>query len=776
MTAIKKVGVVGAGVMGASIAAHVANAGVPVVLLDIVPDGAANRNVVAEGAVQKMLKTKPAPFMHKKNARLIETGNLEDDLAKLSDCDWICEAIIENPKIKQDLYGRLDGVRKDGSIVSSNTSTIPLNVLLEGASDKLRADFAITHFFNPPRYMKLLEVVAGPETRADAMTALESFGDIALGKEVVTCKDTPGFIGNRIGIYWSSVATVLAYDMDMTVEEADAIIGKPTGIPKTGIFGLADLTGIDLGPHVMKSMLDLLPETDALPQFVTEGHPLTQLMQKMIETGYTGRKGKGGFYTRDKATKKKLARDLKTGEFRPTVKANLKSVRAAKKGLRALVTHEDKGGKYAWAVLSRVLSYAAELVPEIADDPRAVDLAMKTGYAWKWGPFEMIDMLGSDWFAEALKAEGMPVPALLEKAAGRAFYKEEGENVFTLDANGEYQQVVVGDDAWTLADKKRGREPIKRNGSASLWDVGDGVACLEFHSKMNSLDEGTIEMIRAAVRLNKQGYKALIIGNDADNFSVGANIGLGLFAANAAMWPMIENSVEEGQRAMQSLKNAPFPVVAAVAGMALGGGCEVCLHSDAIQAHAESYMGLVEVGVGLLPGWGGCKEMVVRHMTNKKRPQGPMPALSTVFQAISTAQVATSAAEAKEMLILRKGDEISMNRKRLLADAKARALAMVDGYEKPEPVELNMPGPAARTAFKMAVEGFVAQGKASPYDAVVADQVGYVVSGGNTDMTETVTEKKLLELEREGFVTLIQNNKTLDRIEHMLTRGKPLRN
>lgn len=776
MTAIKKVGVVGAGVMGASIAAHVANAGVPVVLLDIVPDGAANRNVVAEGAVQKMLKTKPAPFMHKKNARLIETGNLEDDLAKLSDCDWICEAIIENPKIKQGLYGRLDGVRKDGSIVSSNTSTIPLNVLLEGASDKLRADFAITHFFNPPRYMKLLEVVAGPETRAEAMTALESFGDIALGKEVVTCKDTPGFIGNRIGIYWSSVATVLAYDMDMTVEEADAIIGKPTGIPKTGIFGLADLTGIDLGPHVMKSMLDLLPETDALPQFVTEGHPLTQLMQKMIETGYTGRKGKGGFYTRDKATKKKLARDLKTGEFRPTVKANLKSVRAAKKGLRALVTHDDKGGKYAWAVLSRVLSYAAELVPEIADDPRAVDLAMKTGYAWKWGPFEMIDMLGSDWFADALKADGMPVPALLEKAAGRPFYKEEGEHVFTLDANGEYQQVVVGDDAWTLADKKRGQEPIKRNGSASLWDVGDGVACLEFHSKMNSLDEGTIEMIRAAVRLNKQGYKALIVGNDADNFSVGANIGLGLFAANAAMWPMIENSVEEGQRAMQSLKNAPFPVVAAVAGMALGGGCEVCLHSDAIQAHSESYMGLVEVGVGLLPGWGGCKEMVVRHMTNKKRPQGPMPALSTVFQAISTAQVATSAAEAREMLILRKDDKVTMNRKRLLADAKARALAMVDGYEKPEPVELNLPGPSARTAFKMAVEGFVAQGKASPYDAVVADQVGYVVSGGNTDMTEAVTEKKLLELEREGFVTLIQNNKTLDRIEHMLTRGKPLRN
>jgi 3-hydroxyacyl-CoA dehydrogenase len=778
MTEINKVAVIGAGVMGAGIAAHVANAGIPVVLLDIVPEGANDRSVVAKTAVAKMLKTNPAPFMHKKNARLIETGNLEDDLASLSDCDWICEAIIENPQIKRDLYAKLNDVRKPGSVVTSNTSTIPLNVLTEGLGDDFARDFAITHFFNPPRYMRLLEVVKGPHTGDAAYEALKAFGDVRLGKEVVECKDTPGFIGNRIGIFWSTVATRSAYDLGLTVEEADSIVGRPTGVPKTGIFGLGDLTGIDLGPHVIASMIDLVPSDDPLRDFVDPDHPLTKLTQKMISEGYTGRKGKGGFYRRNKSSGKtvKEAIDLKTGEYRPEQRSTLKSARAAKKGLRALVEYDDKGGEYAWTVLSHVMSYSASLVPEIADDVRSVDLAMQTGYAWKWGPFEMIDMLGADYLADRLAKEGRPVPALLEKARGRTFYKEEGDTAYQLMPNGDYAAIEVSDDAWTLADKKRGKEPVKRNASASLWDVGDGVLCLEFHSKMNSLDENSIAMIKQAAKADKLGFKAVIIGSDADNFSVGANVGVALFGANAAMWPLIENGVAEGQKAMQELKNSPFPVVAAPAGMALGGGCEVCLHSNAIQAHAESYMGLVEVGVGLLPGWGGCKELTIRNVTNKRRPGGPMPALSNAFQAISTAKVATSAAEAKEMQILRHDDGISMNRRRVLADAKKRALAMAEGYEVPEPIVVNLPGPTAQAAFRMAVEGFAQQGMATPYDVEIAEQVGRVLSGGDTDMTEEVTEKKLLELEREGFMTLIRNEKTLMRIEHMLTKGRPLRN
>ncbi|WP_428245982.1 3-hydroxyacyl-CoA dehydrogenase/enoyl-CoA hydratase family protein [Ferrovibrio sp.] len=772
MTEIKKVAVIGSGVMGSGIAAHVANAGIPVLLLDIVPKGANNRNALAEGAIQKMLKTKPAPFMHPRVAKLVTPGNIEDDLAKLADVDWICEAIIENVELKRDLYAKLEQNRKKGSIVTSNTSTIPLDLLTQGLPDSFAADFAVTHFFNPPRYMRLFELVKGPKTRADAIAALRKFGDEKLGKEVVDCKDRPGFIANRIGIYWSTVATALAYDMDLTVEEADSIIGKPTGIPKTGIFGLADLTGIDLGPYVVGSMLKTLPASDPLPQFYKADHPLNALMQKMIKDGYTGRKGKGGFYR----NKGKEALDLKTGEYRPKLRANLDSVKAARKGLRALVEFDDKGGKYAWGVLSRVLSYAADLVPEIVDDIAAVDVAMKTGYAWKYGPYEQIDQLGTAWFAEKLKAAGMPVPKMVQVANGRPFYKEENGKAYRLTPSGEYAEIVVAEGAWMLADIKRGKQPILSNKGASLWDVGDGVACLELHTKMNAVDADIIAMVKEAAKIDKKGFKALIIGGDYDNFSVGANVGIALFQANIAMWPAIEQGIAEGQDAYMKLKYAPFPVVAAVAGMALGGGCELALHSDAIQAHAESYMGLVEVGVGVIPGWGGCKELITRAITNKRRPGGPMPALAQVFEAISTAKVATSAMEARDMLILRDGDGITMNRRRLLADAKAKALKLVENYAAPKPVEINLPGPSAKAAMSLAVEGFAQQGKATKHDVVVSSALANVVSGGNTDITEVVTEKKLLELERENFMSLIKTNATLDRIEHMLTKGRPLRN
>ncbi len=779
MSEINKVAVLGAGVMGSGIAAQVANAGVPVVLLDIVPDGANDRNVIAKGAVAKMLKTSPAPLMNKRNAKLITPGNLEDDLELLSDCDWICEAVLEKPEVKHDVYKKVDAHRKKGAIVTSNTSTIPLAKLLEDQSNAFAENFAVTHFFNPPRYMRLLEVVAGPKTQPAVIDTLRSFGDMRLGKEVIDCNDTPGFIANRIGIFWSMVATQKAYDLELTVEEADAIVGRPMGIPKTGIFGLMDLTGIDLKDHVLGSMESLLPKSDAFhAEFNTE-HPLNALTDKMVDDGYTGRKGKGGFYRMIKngAARRKEAIDLKTGEYRDTVKARLGSVEAGRKGLRALVEFDDRGGEYAWAVLSNVLKYAADLIPEIADDVVAVDDAMKAGYAWKYGPFEQIDQLGTAYFAERLEKEGLAVPEIVKIAAGRPLYREEDSRKQFLGLDGDYHDIVLPEGVYMLADVKRGKERIDGNGSASLWDLGDGVACLEFHTKMNSIDAGVIDVVKKAAKLDKKGFKALVVNNDGDNFSVGANIGLGLFAANTAMWPILEQSIKEGQDAYMALKYAPFPVVAAPAGMALGGGCEICLHSDAIQAHAELYMGLVEVGVGLIPGWGGSKEMILRHVANKRRPGGPMPPVAEAFQTIGLAKVSKSASEARDLLFLREGDGITMNRRRVLADAKAKALELAANYTPPEKdIEVSLPGPTARVALQMAVGDLAKSGKATPHDVTVSDELAGILSGGDTDITETVTEKQLLKLEQQAMARLFRNPRTLDRIEHMLETGKPLRN
>jgi 3-hydroxyacyl-CoA dehydrogenase len=769
-----KVGVLGAGVMGAAIAAHCANAGIDVVLLDIVPANATDRNVLAKGAIERLVRTRPAPLMHRDFARRITPGNLEDDLKLLADCDWICEAVLERLDVKHKVYASVDKVRKKGSIVTSNTSTIPLNKLVDGLPADFAADFAITHFFNPPRYMRLYELVGGAKTKPEVLAKLREFGDVWLGKEVVPCKDTPGFIANRIGIYWSYIAMKEALDLGLTVEEADSIVGRPMGIPKTGIFGLADLTGIDLAPHVNASMLALLPKTDAFVLAYDAEGKLPKLIQTMIGEGLTGRKGKGGFYRRDKQLGD-LSLNLDTGQYRPKQTAELDSARAGRKNLRKLVEHPDKGGLYAWRVASQVLSYAASLVPEIADDILLVDTAMKTGYAWKFGPFEQIDQLGTGWFADKLKTEGKPVPPILEKAAGRPLYRDHGNARQRMMSSGEYADIPVDKDAWTLADLKRGKQPIFRTGSASIWDIGDGVACLEFHAKMNAIDEGIISALREARSIDKKGFKALVIGNDDDNFSVGANVGVALFAANAAMWPVIEQQVEGLQAALIALKYAPFPVVGAGAGMALGGGCEVLLHCDAVQAHAESYMGLVEVGVGLIPAGGGTKELVTRAAA-LPFPKGPMPPVAKAFESISTAKVGTSAAESRDLLYLRSWDGITMNRRRVLADAKARALELVADYTPPPPPTVKLPGATGRAALDMAVKGFQLQGKATTHDGIVSEALAEVVTGGDVDWNEEVTEKALLALERRAFMNLIRKPATLDRIEHMLTTGKPLRN
>ncbi|PIR37451.1 MAG: 3-hydroxyacyl-CoA dehydrogenase [Alphaproteobacteria bacterium CG11_big_fil_rev_8_21_14_0_20_39_49] len=796
---INKVAVIGSGVMGASIAAHVANSGTEVVLLDIVPKDAKDRSQLAKGAIERLLKTDPAPLTHKRKAKLIIPGNLEDDLSLLSDVDWIIEVVLEDLEIKRDLYKIISEFKKTEAVVSSNTSTIPLHLLIEEMPIEFNKHFMVTHFFNPPRYMRLLELVVGEHTSADIAKVVREFCDVKLGKGVVDCKDTPGFIANRIGCYWMTVGVLDAMDIGITVEEADLVMGRPVGIPKTGIFGLLDLIGIDLMPLIAKEFSKTLPETDEFIKIYKE----PELVKRMISEGYTGRKGNGGFYRLNTETGEKIKEviDLKTGEYSPATRPKLQSVEAAKGGLRKLIEHDDIDGKYGKAVLLKTLSYAASLVPEISDDIVAVDEAMKLGYNWKYGPFELIDKLGCDkvsgtkWLAEKLKSEGMSIPQLLEKAGDNPMYKLEGGKRFYITGSGDYTEIKVSPDAWMLADKKVGNKPILKNPSASLWDIGDGIACLEYTSKMNSVDPMILEMIEKSIEIVQKQYKGLVIANDSDNFCVGANIGVLLFAANVAAWKDIREIIKRGQDAYMALKFAPFPVVTAVSGMALGGGCEILMHSDAVQAHVETYTGLVEVGVGIVPGWGGCKEMLIRNIDKRLDEQtvtaklgrmfsalspiktiNTMPAIIRAFENIGLAKVAKSAEEAKDMLILLDKDSITMNRKRLLSDAKDKCLELVDGYNPPQMRSISLPGKTARAALNMAIDGYVKNGKATKYDEVVSKALATVLSGGNTDITKELTEQDLLNLELDVFMELVKNEGTLDRIEHMLETGKPLRN
>lgn len=799
MTKINKVAVIGSGVMGSGIAAQIANAGVPVVLLDIKVEG---KDLAAE-AVAKMLKTEPAPFMRKRNAKLITTGTIDDDLDLIADCDWIVEVVIENLEIKHATYEKLEKARKKGSIISSNTSTIPLEKLAEGQPDSFKQDFMITHFFNPPRYMRLLELVVAKETRQDAVETIREFCDVRLGKGVVDCHDRPGFIANRLGVFWLTVGVNEAIKQGVSVEIADAVMSKPCGIPKTGVFGLIDLVGIDLMPKLSSSLLDNLPKDDAYRD-VFEDH---KFVHDMIDAGYTGRKGKGGFYRLNpdapKGAKEKQALAIDAKSFSDTQyakadKPKLGSVSAGKKGLKAVVTSDDAGGKYAWEVLKHTLFYAAELVGEIADTVHEIDDAMKLGYNWKQGPFAMIDALGPKWFADKLLDDDIGVPDILDQLIqndGATFYRIENGRQQYFGTDGQYHDVPRPDGVLLLSDIKLTAQPVLKNGSAKVWNIGDGVLCFEHTSKMNTFDEDIFNLLEETNKFIKKSdeYKALVVYNEASHFSAGANLGLAMFMINIAMWPQVEGFVARGQQVFMDLKFAEFPVVSAPSGMALGGGCEILLASDAVQAHAETYTGLVEVGVGLIPGWGGCKEMILRFQESEKAQHAktvaqfgkdavwfspdttPVGAVRKAFETIGMATVAKSAQEAVDIGYFRRSDGITMNRDRLLFDAKQKALSMVDGYEAPEKVDnIRLGGEGAKLALDLAVSDLRKSGKATPYDVVVSDHLATVLSG--KDYTETMSEDDLLKLELAEFMKLLRNDGTLDRIEHMLNTGKPLRN
>ena len=771
---IKKVAVIGAGVMGANIAAHISNAGIPVYLLDIVPSvdngDVKNRNVIAETAVQKLLKATPAPFMHKKNARLITCGNIEDHLQLLSDVDWVIEAIIEDLDIKKALYQKLEKICIAQTIISSNTSTLPLTQLLEGFSTEFRSRFLITHFFNPPRYMRLLELVSGKETQTKLIDAVRDFAEIKLGKGCVDCKDTTGFIANRIGIYWVQCALLEAFKQGLTVEEVDAVMSAPFGIPKTGVFALLDLVGLDLIPHILESMKQL-PEGDAFYAI----NQLPALFTQMINDGYIGRKGKGGFYRLNKENGQRVKEsiDLNTGEYSKSEKPSLDCLKIAhKQGLQAFLSIDDKYSHYAWTVMSKTLLYAASLIPQIADDIHSVDEAMRLGYNWQYGPFELVDQMGEDWFVNKLKDEEKDIPELLLSSS---FYKTDAGRLKFRTLGGDYQAVPRAKGVLLLADSKVQKTAVLENKSASLWDIGDGVACFEFHSKMNTFDMDILSLLRQSLKKVEQDFIALVIHNEAENFSAGANLGLLMTAIDQADWESVDNLIKQGQQTFMAVKYAPFPVVAAPSGLALGGGCEILLHCDAIQAHAELYTGLVEVGVGLVPGWGGCQEYL-RRCLQLKLFGGPIPPTVKAFETIAMAKVSKSAIEAKELLYLSASDDITMNKSRLLADAKNKALLLSSDYIKPEKTEYKLAGKTAKTLLSMSTKAFRMLGKITAYDVQVADRLATVLSGGDCDITEPLSEQNVLDLERQVFVDIVKQQGTLARLDHMLKTGKPLRN
>jgi 3-hydroxyacyl-CoA dehydrogenase len=774
---IKKVAVIGSGVMGSQVAAHITNAGIPVVLLDIVLKDKEDRNFLVNSAMEKLQKTDPSPFMHPKNAELITVGNLEDDLDKLADVDWIIEAVLENPQVKSDLYKKVDAVRKKGSVVSSNTSTIPLALLTKDQSEDFAHDFLITHFFNPPRYMRLLELVVGDKTDPNTARIIGDFCDRQLGKGIVPCKDAPGFIANRLGMFFLQCAVNTAFELGLTVEEADAVFSKPTGMPKTGVFGLIDLIGLDLMPLIAKSFLATLAADDPY-RAANIAHPI---VDKMIADGYTGRKGKGGFYRLKKTESGKVmeAIDLKTGEYRPSQKVKPESIEEAGNSLRALCEAPDNIGKFTWTVLSQTLTYAASIVNQIAGDIAAVDAGMRLGFNWRYGPFELIDKVGAGWLADRLKAEGKVVPDLLQKAAGRSFYRVENGKLEFLALNGEYEQIVRPEGVLLLEDIKRASEPLIENGSASLWDVGDGVLCFEFHTKMNAIDEDIFALLKKTISTIHNGggkYKGLVIHNEAEAFSAGANLGQALFAMNISLYTVLGDLIQRGHEAYHDLRFAHFPTVAATAGLVLGGGCEITLHCSATQALAETYIGLVEISVGLIPCWGGCTQMLGRAFANKKRFGGPIPPVLQVFDTIGFAKQSKSAFEARDLMYLRETDGITMNRDRLLFDAKQRVLQLAKNYKPPEALKLNLPGPTGRAALGLVLEGLRLLGKAKPHDVTVAKALAAILCGGEHDLTSPVTEAQLLELEHREFMKLQHMPQTAERIAHMLKTGKPLRN
>ena len=805
---IEKVAVLGAGTMGARIAAHLANAGVPCYLLDIVPseltaDEKAKgltlsdprvRNRIVLAGLEAAKKARPAALFTTARARLITPGNLEDNLTWLGEVDWIIEAVAENLEIKRRLFERVEQHRKPGTLVTTNTSGLPIHLVAEGRSDDFQQHWAGTHFFNPPRYMKLVELIPGPKTRPEVLATLSDFCDRQLGKGVVVAKDTPNFIANRIGTFSMLNVLRLMREMDLTIEEIDACTGPAVGWPKSATFRTADIVGLDVLVHVVRNIYENAPNDES-----REIYRVPPLVEDMLKRGWLGEKTGGGFYQRVKKEGEReiLTLDWKTMEYRPRLKARFASIEMGKtiddtrERLRALLAAGDKASKFLAASISGMCLYAARRIPEIADTIVDVDRAMRWGFAWELGPFELWDAIGVETLAKRLEQEGNALPLLvtgLLSSGKKSFYQSErGESSFFDLAARSYKPLADPPGVIYLKSLKDRSKEVERNSGASLIDLGDGVLCCEFHSKMNAIGGDLVAMLHAGVKRLRTDFDAMVVANQATNFSVGANLMLLLVAAQEQEWDEIHLAVRQFLNVNLALKYAPRPVVVAPQGMALGGGCEIILHGAQVHAAAESYIGLVETGVGLIPGGGGTKEMLIR--AGERAAGGEdldlFHALKPAFETIAMAKVATSAEEARGLGFLRRADRVSMNRDRLVADAKASALSLVRAGWRPaaaSPAE-----GAATTQVRVLGEQFLAGAKLaihmmlrgefiSEYDAHVGRKLAHILAGGALSAPQMVSEQYVLDLERETFVSLCGERKTQERIAHTLKTGKPLRN
>jgi 3-hydroxyacyl-CoA dehydrogenase len=816
MKRINKVAILGAGTMGARIAAHFANAGVPSYLLDIIPPDAdaPARNKMAAAGLDAAKKAKPAAFMDASLARLVTVGNFEDDLKKLADVDWIIEAVVENLEIKRILLKKVEAIRKPGTIITTNTSGLPVGKIAEGFSDDFRRAWFGTHFFNPPRYMRLLEIIPTNEADFGAIDAVSHFCDVQLGKGVVMAKDTPNFIGNRIGTFSVLNVMRLMQQMDMTIEDVDALSGHAVGWPRSATFRTIDLVGLDILGHVVSNMTANVHDERSelkLPDFFTQ----------MLQKKWLGDKTKGGFYKKTKGGEggddERMGIDWKTLEYRPRQKPKFAALDMAKNiedtgarlrmllGLDGGKPAKDKAADFLWASLSDLWTYSANRVPEISDSIVEIDRAMKLGFNWELGPFELWDAAGVEATVERMKKDGKPVAANVEKvlAAGqKSWYADDaktasGRKYWEIGA-GKFEPVQVPAGVWSVTVAKKSNGVVKKNSGASLVDLGDGVACIEFHSKMNSLGADIIGLISQTLKPGGPGdaFDAFVITNDATNFSVGANLMLLLMSVQEEEWDEVDLVIRQFQGMTQAIKFSPKPVVSAPFGLCLGGGTEISLHAVARQPHAELYTGLVEVGVGLLPGGGGCKEMLLRAVDAAAASRGGAAALSgsqkdalagsvemmeamkKAFETIATAKVATSAHEARGLGFLNDSDRITMNRERVLSDAKARALELVRaGYEPPVMrTDIPAPGESLLAALKMGVH-LMRQGDfITDYEVKLGGKIAEVLCGGNVTPGTPVSEQYILDLEREGFKSLCGEKKTQERIQYTLKTGKTLRN
>ncbi|HJQ26540.1 MAG TPA: 3-hydroxyacyl-CoA dehydrogenase NAD-binding domain-containing protein [Blastocatellia bacterium] len=797
---INKVAVLGAGTMGAQIAAHFANAGVEVLLLDIAPaeltpqeqtkgltaESRAVRNRIVNAGFEAAKKIKPAAFFAPAVAGLITTGNFADDLAKLAGVDWIVEAIVEKLDLKRDLYARVEQHRRPGTIVTSNTSGLPIAALAEGRSEDFRRHFLGTHFFNPPRYLKLLEIIPTADTLPAVTEFVADFCDRRLGKGIVYAKDTPNFIANRIASFSSLNAIRVMLDGGYTIEEVDAMTGPVIGRPKSASFRTTDIVGLDTALYVAENLYPMVPHDEKRDVLVPP-----DFLREMVKRGWTGNKAGQGFYKKVKGEGGKTEYwviDYKTLEYHPAEKVRQPALEAAKTNddkaerIRTLIYGKDRVGEFLWKTISANLIYAANRIPEISNDLLNIDKAVRWGFNYDFGPFELWDVIGVEKSVARMREDGETIPPLVEKllASGKSsFYERRDGRAYYFDfESGDYREVPQQPGILILKSLKECERVIKKNAAASLIDIGDGVACLEFHSKMNAIGGDTVAMMNYAVREVGENFEALVIGNQAENFSVGANIMMLLLGIQEGEWDEIAMSVRQFQNANMNLRYSAKPVVVAVHGMALGGGCEVTMHGDRARAAAESYIGLVEVGVGLIPGGGGVKELVLRATEGAASSGDLFARIRKVSETIATAKVSTSAFEARDLGFLRDHDLITMNRDRLIEDAKQTALAMVrEGYVAPHTrADIPVLGEAALAPIKLAIHMMVRGGFISEYDAHVARKLAYIITGGDLSHTAQVSEQYLLDLEREAFVSLCGERKTQERIQHMLKTGKPLRN